>query len=66
MAGPEASLPEFERFVAARDHERALLLLDTALIPSARNPELKKLLQESCQVGLKTWLLRYNQIDPKI
>ena len=29
-----------------RDHERALLLLDTALIPSARTPEVKKLLQD--------------------
>jgi putative membrane protein len=29
-----------------RDHERALILLDTALIPSARNPQLKKLLQD--------------------
>jgi putative membrane protein len=28
------------------DHERALVLLDTALIPSARNPELKKLLRD--------------------
>ncbi|HET9441464.1 MAG TPA: DUF4142 domain-containing protein [Longimicrobiales bacterium] len=27
-------------------HERALLLLDTALIPSARNPKLKQLLQD--------------------
>jgi putative membrane protein len=27
-------------------HEQALLLLDTALIPSARNPQLKKLLQD--------------------
>lgn len=29
-----------------RDHERALLLLDTALIPSARTPQVKKLLQD--------------------
>jgi putative membrane protein len=29
-----------------RDHERALILLDTALIPSARNPQLKKLMQD--------------------
>jgi putative membrane protein len=29
-----------------RNHERALILLDTALIPSARNPQLKKLMQD--------------------
>jgi putative membrane protein len=29
-----------------REHERTLILLDTALIPSARNPQLKKLLQD--------------------
>ena len=29
-----------------RDHERALMLLDTALIPSARNAQLKKLMQD--------------------
>jgi putative membrane protein len=29
-----------------REHERALMLLDTALIPSARNPQLKKLLSD--------------------
>ena len=33
-----------QRQVAA--HEQALLLLDTALIPSARNPQLKKLLRD--------------------
>lgn len=33
-----------QRQIAA--HEQAVLLLDTALIPSARNPQLKKLLQE--------------------
>jgi putative membrane protein len=42
-------------------HEQALLLLDTAIIPSARNPQLKKLLRD-LRPAVVAHLLRARQI----